>query len=73
MQTIKAKNNGYLTQNKVVEISERLLVREVSGANINEDAWREATAKEIADKRAYEEAEEAKFKMMSDGGGDREA
>lgn len=57
METLKAKNGGYLTQNMEVEISERMFVTEVCGMRIDKASWRAATAEEIKEKEEYDKAE----------------
>ena len=49
MKEIKAREGYYLTQAR--EVSERIFVTAVKGANIKEEDWREATEEE---KREYE-------------------
>ena len=51
MKEIKAREGYYLTQNK--EIQDRVFVRAVKGANIDDSDWREATQQE---KDEYEQA-----------------
>lgn len=57
MEILKAKDGGYLTQNKEVEISERMFVTEVCGVRIDKASWRAATAEEIREKEEYDKAE----------------
>ncbi len=49
MKEIKATEGMYLTQNS--EVSHRIYVTALKGANINESDWREATQEE---KNTYE-------------------
>lgn len=71
METLKAKNGRYLTQNREVEISERMFVTEVCGMRIDKAGWREATADEIKEKEEYDKAEAerlAQRNRMEDNG-----
>lgn len=71
METLKAKNGGYLTQNMEVEISERMFVTEVCGMRIDKASWREATVEEIREKEEYDKAEAERLaqrnRMEDDG------
>lgn len=49
MKEIKVKEGMYLTQAK--EVEDRIFVKAIKGANINESDWREATLEE---KEEYE-------------------
>lgn len=49
MKEIKAKEGYYLTQ--ATEVEDRIFVKALKGANINEADWREATEEE---KQEYE-------------------
>ena len=53
MKEIKAKEGMYLTQ--AGEVVDRVFVTKLKGANIREDAWRDATAEE---KMEYERMKE---------------
>ena len=55
MKEIKARQGYYLTQS--AEIEDRIFVRAIKGASINEADWREAT----------EEEKEEYIKMNEDG------
>ena len=53
MKEIRAREGYYLTQS--AEVDDRIFVKAIKGATINETDWREATAEE---KEAYEKAQE---------------
>ena len=56
MKEIKAKEGMYLTQ--VKEVEDRIFVKALKGANLNEADWRDATLEE---KLAYEAEQEKKL------------
>lgn len=56
MKEIKAKEGMYLTQ--VKDVQDRIYVKALKGANINESDWREATSGE---KEEYEKQMEDKL------------
>jgi hypothetical protein len=56
MKEIKAREGYYLTQS--AEVEDRIFVRAIKGANINESDWREATLQE---KEEYEKAREEEY------------
>lgn len=47
VKEIKAREGYYLTQ--AIEVGDRIFVKAIKGANINEDDWREATEQEKND------------------------
>lgn len=47
MNTIKAKEGGYLTQREVMPIEERSFYKEVTGINATWENYREATEEEV--------------------------
>lgn len=47
MNTIKAKNGGYLTQREDMPIEERSFYSEVTGINATWENYREATEEEV--------------------------
>ena len=49
MKEIKAREGYYMTQS--AEVEDRVFVKAIKGANINEDDWRESTEEE---KQEYE-------------------
>ena len=53
MKEIKAREGYYLTQS--AEVEDRIFVRAIKGANINEADWREATQ---AEKEEWQREEE---------------
>ena len=53
MKEMKAKEGMYLTQ--AGEVTDRIYVRALKGANIREEDWRDATEEE---KREYEQLNE---------------
>lgn len=59
MKEIKAREGMYLTQ--AGEVSERIFVRALKGANIKEEDWREATEEE---KREYERMREVEREQI---------
>lgn len=61
MKEIKAKEGMYLTQAR--EVSERIFVTAIKGANIKEEDWREATEEE---KREYERLMEVEREHLDD-------
>lgn len=58
MKEIKAREGYYLTQTQ--EVEDRVFVKAIKGANINESDWREATYKE---KEEWEKEHEEKFNL----------
>ena len=56
MKEIKAKEGMFLTQAK--DVQDRIFVKALKGANINEDDWREAT---IEEKEEYERLMQEKY------------
>ena len=44
MKEIKAREGYYLTQ--AAEVDDRIFIKAIKGANVNEADWREATAEE---------------------------
>ena len=56
MKEIRAKEGMYLTQ--VKEVEDRIFVKALKGANLNEADWREATREE---KEEYEKQMEDKL------------
>ena len=56
MKELKAKEGMYLTQ--VKEVKDRIFVKALKGANLNEEDWREATLEE---KEEYEKQMEDKL------------
>ena len=54
MKELKAKEGYYLTQSADVADNERVFIRAIIGASVNESDWREATAEE---KEAFEKAQ----------------
>lgn len=55
MKEIKAREGYYLTQAR--EVSERIFVTAIKGANIKEEDWREATEEEIEEYERLMEVE----------------
>lgn len=53
MNTIKAKEGGYLTQIAELSIEERIFVKEITGVNATYEYYREATEEEIRDWEEY--------------------
>ena len=56
MKEIKAREGYYLTQS--AEVEDRIFVRAIKGANINEADWREATQ---AEKEEWQREKEEEF------------
>lgn len=56
MKEIKAREGYYLTQS--AEVEDRIFVRAIKGANINEADWREATQ---AEKEEWQREKEEGF------------
>ena len=61
MKEIKAREGMYLTQ--ASEVSERIFVTAIKGANIREEDWREATEEE---KREYERLRDVERENFDD-------
>lgn len=61
MKEIKAREGYFLTQAR--EVSERIFVTAVKGANIKEEDWREATEVE---KREYERLMDVEREHLDD-------
>ena len=55
IKEIRAREGYYLTQN--AEVENRIFVKAIKGANVNEADWREATAEE---KEEFEKQQEQK-------------
>ena len=47
MKELKSRDGYYLTQSADVAKEDRVFIRAIKGANVNEADWREATAEEI--------------------------
>lgn len=56
MKEIKAKEGMYLTQ--VKEVEDRIFVKALKGASLNEEDWREVTSTE---KEEYERLKEVEY------------
>ena len=56
MKEIKARDGYYLTQS--AEVEDRIFVKAIKGANIDEADWREATLEEKEEFEKPQEAEE---------------
>ena len=54
MKEIKARDGYYLTQSADIPAEQRVFVTAITGANVNEADWREATAEEIEAKAQYD-------------------
>ena len=61
MKEIKAKEGMYLTQ--VKDVQDRIFVKALKGANLNEEDWREATSEE---KQEYERFMEGQYEHKED-------
>lgn len=55
MKEIKAREGFYLTQ--TAEVEDRIFVKAITGATVNETDWREATEEE---KEAFKKAQESR-------------
>lgn len=58
MNTIKAKDDKYLTQVSELPIEERIFVKEISGVNATDEYFREATDAEVAEWEEYKKKQE---------------
>lgn len=63
MKELKAKEGYYLTQSADVAIEERMYIKAIKGANVNESDWREAT---IAEKEAHDAEIEKKHELENE-------